>query len=111
MGDRAGRLGVMPATASPALATACATVVGGSAVPAASGPVASAAVGAAADVVAPPADVAGRRLESHRLAEATALVQDTSPDLRTSCGDSPIADAAELEPGRPLTAQRDLIAG
>jgi hypothetical protein len=98
MGDRAGRLGVVLATASLALATACTTMVGGTAVPAASGPVTSAAVGAAADVVAPPADVVGRRLESHRLAGATALVQDTFPDRSTGCGYSPVVDATRLEP-------------
>jgi hypothetical protein len=68
--------------------------------------VAPASVGAAPAVIDPPADVVGRRLESHRLAAATALVQETFPERTADCGYNAVVDPAELEPESFLRAPR-----
>src|SRR5690349_11434492 len=55
---------------------------------------------AATDVVPPPQDTTGLRLEAHRLAAVTALVETTFPDRTERCEDrGPYLSAADLEPG------------
>jgi len=62
-------------------------------------PPAAAPQGTATEVVAPPQDTTGLRLEAHRLAAVTALVETTFPDRTERCEDrGPYLSAADLEP-------------
>jgi hypothetical protein len=78
--------------------TACTAATAGAGAAAPSAPIAAPA-GTTTDVVAPPVDTTGLRLEAHRLAAATALVETTFPDRTERCEDrGPYLSAADLEP-------------
>jgi hypothetical protein len=82
-----------------ALVSACTAATAGTGAEAPSSPPIAAPAGATTDVVAPPVDTTGLRLEAHRLAAATALVETSFPDRAERCDErGPYLAAADLEP-------------